>query len=175
MRHTDMLQRHQNKLSADPFDDIDGLYRQEFSSSRTLLVPPNWPKSEPRTFRVNLIASCTIIDRQHVERHLSQLRLLRARYFDCSVGCRRIGWTITTPLCLLQAQLPHQTRGVTIAKRIESYHVAEPSGEFARVATRIAAWTRSTISKNCLPELRKISPWIEKSINVHDGAVGSSR
>ena len=191
--HIDMLQRHQVDIivSADPFDDIDGLYRQEiFVEPYVLLVPSNYPKhieSLEALARIsNLIRfSARSSTGQHVERHLRRLRLKIPQHFEFdtadavfSMVAAEIGWTITTPLCLLQAQ--HRIKNakvLPIPKPGLNRHVTLLSreGEFVRVAARIAAWTRSAISKNCLPELRKISPWIEKSINVHDGLGGLQR
>jgi DNA-binding transcriptional LysR family regulator len=153
-------------------------------------VPPNYPKhieSLEALARVgDLIRfSARSSSGQHVERHLRRLRLKIPQHFEFdtadvvfSMVAGGIGWTITTPLCLLQAQhriknakvlpmpRPGLNRHVTLLSR---------EGEFVGVAARIAAWTRRTISNNCLPELRKISAWIEKSIDVHDGLGGSQR
>jgi DNA-binding transcriptional LysR family regulator len=185
--HMDLLLEREVDIiiSADPFEDIDGLYRQEiFAEPYVLLVPSGYPKQieslEALARFGDLIRfSARSSSGQHVERHLRRLRLKIPQHFEFdtaeavfSMVATGIGWTITTPICLLQAQhriknarllpipKPGLKRRVTLLSR---------EGEFTGIAARIAAWTRSIISKYCLPEFRKISPWMEKNITIHDG------
>jgi DNA-binding transcriptional LysR family regulator len=184
--HIELLLQHQVDIiiSADPFEEIDGLYRQEILvEPYVLLVPSSYPKQieslEAFARHGDLIRfSARSTTGQHIERYLRRIRLKIPQHFEFdtadavfSMVATEIGWTMTTPICLIQAQhrirnarllplpRPGLSRRVTLLGR---------EGEFTGISSRIAAWTRSIVSKRCLPELRKMSPWIEKSISILD-------
>ena len=189
--HMDLLLQHQVDImiSADPFEDIDGLHRQEiFVEPYVLLVPSSYPKSIES---LEALARCGDLIRfsarsstgQHIERYLRRLRLKIPQHFEFdtadtvfSMVAKEIGWTITTPICLLQAQ--HRIRNARLLPLPRpgfNRHVTLLSreGELTGLATRIAAWTRGAVSKHCLPEIRKISPWLDKNIIICDSVSGS--
>jgi DNA-binding transcriptional LysR family regulator len=180
--HRDLLLNHEVDIiiSADPFEDVEGLFRQEiFSEPFILLLPSDYPKQidnlEALALRGDLIRfSARSSSGQQIERHLRRLRIKAPQHFECDTSdavfnmvATGIGWTITTPICLLQAQhrignsillplpKPGLNRRVTLLCR---------EGELTGIASRIAAWSAQAVRSSCLPELRTISPWLERHI-----------
>jgi DNA-binding transcriptional LysR family regulator len=104
-----------------------------------------------------------------VEYYLSQRKLAPRNYleFDASEAVLRmvssgIGWTITTPLCLLQSHL--QILDIEVFplppplffRRI--YVVYRP-GELIQITRRIVEVCRDCVETSILPRLRELAPW----------------
>lgn len=111
---------------------------------------------------------------QQIEQQIRRLRLqLPVKVeFDSVVGQLQavtdgLGWSITTPLCLLQS-LPflHKLR-VERIKKGEFYRAIKMvarQGDLGKLTQVLADETRDILKQECLPKLYSTLPWIEERI-----------
>jgi DNA-binding transcriptional LysR family regulator len=80
-----------------------------------------------------------------------------------------VGWAIATPLCLLQVRL--QIKGIKVlplpgAGFAREIHLIARAGEYGELGPRVAQLARDILKRECLPELRKLHPWMSNQMVV---------
>lgn len=179
------LQRKIDMLIAnDSLDDVDGLDRYELMAEYYLLLAPaavaidgtdaslaalarNHPMIRYRT--QSFIGGQ--IERQLHRRNTHPTRRVSVDTSNSLIAmvASGIGWTCTTPLCLLQ--------GRSYLSRINIVPFPEPrffrrlilisrSGEFADLPSRLARIASHILATEVLPELRSLEPWLGDAIAI---------
>jgi DNA-binding transcriptional LysR family regulator len=179
------LQRKVDMIIAnDPLEDVDGLDRYELMSESYLLLAPaavaidgtdvglaalarNYPMI---CYRAQSFLGVQI-ERQLQRRHAHSTRRVSVDTSDSLIAmvAAGIGWTSTTPLCLLQ--------GRSYLSRINVVPFPEPrffrrlilitrSGEFADLPRRLAHIAGHILAAEVLPELKGLVPWLGDVIAV---------
>ena len=180
------LQRKVDMIIAnDALDDMDGLDRYELMTESYLLLAPaaiaidgtdaslatlarNHPMIRYRT--QSFLGGQ--IERQLHRRNAHPTRRVSVDTSDSLVAmvAAGIGWTCTTPLCLLQ--------GRSYLSKINVVPFPEPrffrrliliarSGEFADLPRRLAGIASHILDTEVLPELGKLAPWLGDAIAIN--------
>jgi len=171
-------------IANDSLDDVDGLDRYELMSESYLLLAPAAVAIDETD------ASLAALARNHpmiryraqsflgaqIERQLHRRNTHPTRRVSVDTSnsliamvASGIGWTCTTPLCLLQ--------GRSYLSRINIVPFPEPrffrrlilisrSGEFADLPSRLARIARQILATEVLPELRSLGPWCGDAIAI---------
>ena len=117
---------------------------------------------------------------QQIERQLNRFRLevpIRAE-FDTATGqlsavADGMGWSLTTPLCLMQEQdkLPRlRIAPLTRGAFTRTLTLMAREGQLADVPGRIAAASRRILAERFLPRLAALHPWIGDEVRWPNGA-----
>jgi DNA-binding transcriptional LysR family regulator len=171
-------------ITSDPLDDVDGLERHVLLSEPFLLLMPK--KLEAVSVQVDLkflavahpmirFSARSQIGAQ-IERHLRRLGIKAARLLEVdatdtlvAMVSAGLGWAIATPLCLLQV------RGNIKEVRIIPFpaaafnrqlHLITRAGEYGDLPKRIAELSCEIMRSECLPEIRRIAPWLKHEITI---------
>jgi DNA-binding transcriptional LysR family regulator len=179
------LQRKVDMIIAnDPLDDVDGLDRHELMAESYLLLAPASIAIEGNDATLAALARnhtmiryreqsflAAQIERQLQQRHTHPTRRVSVDTSDSLIAmvAAAIGWTVTTPLCLLQ--------GRSYLDRINVVPFPEPRffrrlilisrrGEFADLPRRLADIARHILATEVLPELTRIGAWLGDAIAI---------
>lgn len=169
-------------ITNDAMDEVDGLARWPIlSEPYLLLMHERLAASGYASDLKQLAAKHSLIRfsaRSHmgaqVERHLRRLGLkaphrLEVDGSDALVAmvAAELGWGIATPLCMLQVR--SRLHGITMLPFPgpgfgRQLHLVTRAGEYGEVPQKIAALAHQVLREHCMPELRKLIPWIENQI-----------
>jgi len=164
-------------IIGDALEDVDGLERFELLEEYFILLLPESRRARDNSALAPLAAELPLIrytSRQqigaHIERYLRRLRLdiPRSQEFDHTQGivslvAAGLGWSITTPLCVLEALAttpgifcaplpdPGISRRLTLIAR---------TGDLGRMPRRIAQLARRILRETCLPKVEEHMPWL---------------
>lgn len=171
-------------ITSDPLDDVDGLERYVILSEPFLLLLPDnlGPASELHDLK-RLAAAHSLIRFSarsqigtQIERHLRRLGVRAARLLEVdatdtlvAMVSAGLGWAIATPLCLLQAgskmkgvrALPFPAAGFS-----RQLHLITRAGEYAELPQRIVDLSCEILRRECMPEARRLIPWLKHQIIV---------
>jgi len=171
-------------ITSDAMDELDGLERYPLLSEPYLvLLPENMQVSPGELDLRQLAAGYSLIRfsaRSHVgaqiERHLRRLgvkasHLLEVDSSDALVAMigAGLGWGIATPLCLLQVRSRlERVRAVPFPGPvfIRQLHLITRSGEHGNLPQKVADIACSVLREHCMPELRKLVPWISNQVTI---------
>lgn len=180
-----LLQRKLDMIIAnDALDDSDGLERQELMSEPYLLLLPASLAVDAKDVKLATLARnypmiCynphsflgAQIARQLRRGNIRATRRVSVDTTDSLVAmvAAGIGWTSTTPLCLLLARsylqrvtvLPFP--GPRFSRRLVLVY---RSGEYAALAGRLARIASRILATEVRAELKQLIPWIEDQIIV---------
>lgn len=171
-------------ISSDSMDEVDGLDRYLILTEPfVLLLPEKLGALNAAPDLKALAAGHSLIRfsaRSHIggqiERHLRRLgvkapRLLEVDATDALMAMVRagLGWAIATPLCLLQARslaagirvVPFPAQGF-----VRQLHLFSRAGEYGGLPQRIADIACDVLKRECVPELRKLVPWLRGQFSV---------
>jgi DNA-binding transcriptional LysR family regulator len=172
-------------IANDALDDMDGLDRYELMTESYLLVAPaaividgtdaclaTLARNHPMVrYRTQSFLGGQI-ERQLHRRNTHPTRRVSVDTSDSLIAmvAAGIGWTCTTPLCLLQ--------GRSYLSKINIVPFPEPrffrrlilvsrSGEFADLPRRLAGIASHILDTEVLPELGKLAPWLADAIAIN--------
>lgn len=171
-------------VTSDAMDELDGLERNPIlSEPYLLLLPENMPSSamglgvRELADRYSLIRfSARSQVGAQIERHLRRLgvkapHLLEVDATDALVAmvAAGLGWGIATPLCLLQVRtrlsgvkaVPFPGAGFT-----RQLHLITRAGEYGDLPRRVADIACTVMRDQCVPEMRKLVPWLRNQIVI---------
>ena len=171
-------------IANDSLDDMDGLDRYELMSESYLLLAPasiaidgtdaslaSLARNHPMIrYRTQSFLGGQI-ERQLHRRNAHPTRRVSVDTSDSLIAmvAAGIGWTSTTPLCLLQ--------GRSYLSRINVVPFPEPrffrrlilisrNGEFADLPRRLAGIASHILATEVLPELTNVRPWLAAAIAI---------
>jgi len=164
-------------INSDALEDVDGLDRYPILWEPFVLVlPEKLAAATPRPDLKSLAASYSLIRFSarsqtgvQIERHLRRLgirapRLVEVDATDALVRMvvAGLGWSIATPLCLLQVR--SQMSGVRVLPMPgtafgRQLHLLARSGEYGELPLRIAQMCCDILKRECMPEVHKLLPW----------------
>ena len=111
---------------------------------------------------------------RQIERQINRLRLHFPVHseFETAMGQLALvgmgaGWSITTPMCLLQerSQLDRlQVHPITKGRFSRKIQLISRSGGFEKTATLVAEKSQEILRKQLFPELFKQIPWLEETL-----------
>lgn len=171
-------------ITSDAMEDLDHLSRINILSEPYLLLLPSKLAAAERNPDLRELAQNYALirfsARSHVgaqiERHLRRLgvkaaHLLEVDATDALVAMvsAGLGWGIATPLCVLQVRsrldgikavpLP----GPGLARQL---HLITRAGEYDELRNRVAALACSVLRTHCMPELRRLIPWLQNQVVI---------
>lgn len=175
-------------ISSDTMDDVDGLDRYLILTEPFVLLLPDKLGATNEAPDLKALAGVHSLIRfsarsqigAQIERHLRRLgvkapRLLEVDATDSLMAMVRagLGWAIATPLCLLQARsligsmrvVPFPAQGF-----VRQLHLFARSGEYGDLPQRVADLACEILKRECLPELRKLVPWLRTQFAIGPAA-----
>lgn len=177
-------------ITGDAMDELDGLERYPIvCEPYLLLLPPNVDVASGEIDLRQLARSYALIRfsaRSHVgaqvERHLRRLgvkapHLLEVDASDALVAMvgAGLGWGIATPLCLLQVRTRLDSvkavpfPGPAFARQLR---LITRSREYGDLPATVARTACAVLRDHCLPEIRKLVPWVCDQIVIGEAAQG---
>lgn len=170
-------------VTQDALEDIDGLERFPLLREPYVLLLPSERQVRGIGDLVTLAAQLPLIrytarslTGKEVERYLRRQRLQipMGQEFDTTEGVAAmvsagLGWAITTPLCVVSAAgaanrvLYAPLPGGGLSRRLTS--VAR-TGELGRVPRRVATIIHQVLERRCLPEVRRMMPWLGDQFRI---------
>jgi DNA-binding transcriptional LysR family regulator len=180
-RQVDMI------VSSDALDDVDDLDRYHLLDEPYLLLMPRRLRDRLNKLDVReLAANHSLIRfsaRSHVgaqiERQLRRMgvkapRLLEVDATDALVAMltAELGWAIATPLCMLQVKA--SLAGIEAVAFpgpgfVRQLHLVARTGEYGDLPQKVADLARAALRDDCLPEMRRLVPWLKNQVAVGDG------
>jgi len=171
-------------ITSDSLDDVDGLERYVIMSEPFLLLLPEKLGTVSDLQDLKKLATAHSLIRfsarsqigVQIERHLRRLgvkasRLLEVDATDTLVAMisAGLGWAIATPFCLLQAG--GRAKGVKAfpfpaAGFNRQLHLITRSGEYGDLPQRIVDLSCEIVRSECIPEIRRLAPWIKNQIVI---------
>lgn len=171
-------------VTSDPLEDMDGLRRRNIFVEPFVIGVPVAQAAAVREMDLHqLVAAMPLIrfsGRSHfgamIERHLRRIGVSPKRYLEIdtsdvvmSMVAAGLGWTITTPLCLLQgrsylpgvAALPFP--GAPLSRTILQI---SREGEYEDMAERFFQASRRALEVQIFPELRSLLPWLGSRLSL---------
>jgi len=171
-------------ITSDPMDDVDGLERYVILSEPFLLLMPKNLGATAEPVDLKFLAAAHPLIRfsarsqigTQIERHLRRLGIKAARLLEVdatdtlvAMVSAGLGWAIATPLCLLQARgnikdirtLPFPAAGFN-----RQLHLITRAGEYGELPQRIVDLSCEIMHRECLPEIRRLAPWLRHEIVV---------
>lgn len=175
-------------VSSDAMDDVDGLERLPlWREPFVLIVPASYP-NDSQAFSLESLAAAAPLIRfsarsdtgAQIERHLRRSRVIADRRLEIdssdavvAMVAAGIGWSMLTPLCLLQAQA--SARGIRVLplpspRATRTLMLLRRTGEFPELAPHAAAVACDVMRSNCLVRIKQAWPVIADEIRVGVGA-----
>ena len=168
-------------------DDVDSLDRYPILTEPFVLLLPEKLAAANATPELKKLATEHSLIRfsarsqigAQIERHLRRLgikapRLLEVDATDALLAMvgAGLGWAIATPLCLLQARsqmasirvVPFPAPGFN-----RQLHLFARAGEYGELPQRVAQLACDILKRDCLPELRKLVPWLRGQLTIGAG------
>jgi len=175
-------------ISSDTMDDVDGLDRHLILTEPFVLLLPDKLGAATAALDLKALATGHSLIRfsarsqigAQIERHLRRLgvkapRLLEVDATDALMAMVRggLGWAIATPLCLLQARsLAAGMRVVPFPEQnfVRQLHLFARAGEYGELPQRVAQLACEILKRECVPELRKLVPWLRGQFAIGPAA-----
>ena len=174
-------------ISSDAMDDVDSLDRYPILTEPFVLLLPEKLAAANATPELKKLATehslirCSARSQigAQIERHLRRLgikapRLLEVDATDALLAMvgAGLGWAIATPLCLLQARsqmasirvVPFPAPGFN-----RQLHLFARAGEYGELPQRVAQLACDILKRDCVPELRKLVPWLRGQLTIGAG------
>ena len=174
-------------ISSDAMDDVDSLDRYPILTEPFVLLLPEKLAAANATPELKKLATEHSLIRfsarsqigAQIERHLRRLgikapRLLEVDATDALLAMvgAGLGWAIATPLCLLQARsqmasirvVPFPAPGFN-----RQLHLFARAGEYGELPQRVAQLACDILKRDCVPELRKLVPWLRGQLTIGAG------
>ena len=171
-------------FTSDPLDDVDGLDRYAILSEPFLLLLPDRMGSATELQDLRKLAAAHSLIRfsarsqigGQIERHLRRLGVKAARLLEVdatdtlvAMVSAGLGWAIATPFCLLQAgarmkgvrSLPFPAAGLN-----RQLHLITRAGEYGDLPQRIVELSCEIVRRECLPEIKRLVPWLRQQIVI---------
>ncbi len=171
-------------ITSDPLEDVNGLERYVILSEPFLLL---LPKSQGLVGDApelkNLAATSSLIRFSarsqigvQIERHLRRLGVKAAQLLEVdatdtlvAMVSAGLGWAIATPFCLLQSgvrvkgvrPLPFPAAGFS-----RQLYLITRAGEYGELPQRIVDLSCRIIHQECMPEIKRLIPWLKHQIVV---------
>lgn len=173
-------------ITSDPLDDIDGLERRLILTEPFLLLLPDRLASASNFADLRSLAAAHSLIRfsarsqmgVQIERHLRRVgikapRLLEMDATDTLVAMvsAGLGWAIVTPMCLLQVKSGLnrvRTRPLPGPRFFRQLYLVNRTGEYGSLPGRISDAAREAVRRECLPEIRRLVPWLKDQFTVGD-------
>jgi DNA-binding transcriptional LysR family regulator len=170
-------------VTSEPLEDYDGFDRFDLVTEPFILVLPTEHAELARKNLREIAAALPLLrysDRSHigqvVERHLRRIGVGVPRHIECDTTEQVTamiesgsGWTLTTPLCVLQAQ-PAMSRVHVAAVPGPGFRrsltLIARSGELGRVPSITAGLARRILSETCLPQIYEMMPEVRNRLRV---------
>ena len=166
-------------ISSDAMDDVDSLDRYPILTEKLAAAnaTPELKKLATEHSLIRFSARSQI--GAQIERHLRRLgikapRLLEVDATDALLAMvgAGLGWAIATPLCLLQARsqmasirvVPFPAPGFN-----RQLHLFARAGEYGELPQRVAQLACDILKRDCVPELRKLVPWLRGQLTIGAG------
>ncbi|MDO8694375.1 MAG: LysR family transcriptional regulator [Sheuella sp.] len=183
----DLLERRLDiVVSADSFDEHDGLFRLPIMSEKfVLLLPDRSTKFSPNISLVELAANLPFIRYSSrsttgamIEKYLRKLGVPGVRRIEvdnadmmCTLVAQGVGWAITTPLHILQGF--QRMKGVAVVTLPDSspervVTIITRHGEFEEIAATLGLEAKKLLREKYLPELYARIPKLAQEIQVMD-------
>lgn len=171
-------------ISSDALDDVDGLDRYPILSEPfVLLLPDRLAATTPKPELKSLAANHSLIRFSarsqmgaQIERHLRRLGVKAAHLLEVdptdalvAMVSAGLGWAIATPLCLLQVR--SQIAGIRVLPFpgtgfVRQLHLIARAGEYGELPPRVAQLACDILKRECMPELRKLVPWMRNQMII---------
>ena len=174
-------------ISSDAMDDVDSHDRYPILTEPFVLLLPEKLAAANATPELKKLATEHSLIRfsarsqigAQIERHLRRLgikapRLLEVDATDALLAMvgAGLGWAIATPLCLLQARsqmasirvVPFPAPGFN-----RQLHLFARAGEYGELPQRVAQLACDILKRDCVPELRKLVPWLRGQLTIGAG------
>jgi DNA-binding transcriptional LysR family regulator len=170
-------------VTSEPLEDYDGFDRFDLVTEPFILVLPAELANLANKNLREIAPALPLLrysDRSHigqvVERHLRRIGVEVPRRIECDTTEQVTamiesgsGWTLTTPLCMLQAR-PNMAR-IHVATVPgpgfrRSLTLIARSGELGRVPSITAGLARRILSETCLPQIYDLMPAIRNHMRV---------
>lgn len=171
-------------ITSDPLDDVDGLERHVILTEPFLLLMPQNLDSTSESPDLKFLAAAHPLIRfsarsqigAQIERHLRRLGVRAARLLEVdatdtlvAMVSAGLGWAIATPFCLLQVKgnmrgvrtLPFPAAGFN-----RQLHLIARAGEHGELPQRIVDLSCEIVRRECMPEIRRLAPWLKHEIIV---------
>lgn len=169
-------------ITSDPLEDVDALVRHPILREPFILLVPAADRDALRGLDLREIAARSPLIRYsarshiggQVERHLRRLRVEAPRRLEVdgsdalvAMVSARVGWSITTPLCLLQGRAhaggvaplplpgPATSRSIVLLARDDEYQ---------DLPARVGAQARRLYRTEVAHEIRRLVPWLKPSL-----------
>ena len=170
-------------ITSDALEDVDGLDRHLILSEPFLLLLPEKIEVTAGSDLKQLAAKYSLIRFSarsqigaQIERHLRRLDIRAAQLLEVdatdslvAMVAAGLGWAIATPLCLLQVQAKAQgVKAIPLPATAftRQLHLITRSGEYGDLPQRIAELSCDILRRECVPELRRIVPWLKNQFIV---------
>jgi DNA-binding transcriptional LysR family regulator len=168
-------------ITSDELDDVDGLERHSLLGEPfVLLLPKSIPSSMGLAELAKKLPLIRHSARSHmgiqIERHIRRLGLDVPRHQESDSSASVVamvtaglGWTITTPLCVMEARPPsskvalHPLPPPGFSRRLT---LVTRAGELGVIPEQIADLARRILRDTCLPELRQLVPWTTDALRI---------
>lgn len=168
-------------VSSDPLDDVDAIIRRVIFAEPFLVVIPKNRKSqfENKSLR-ELMGGFPLIrfsSRSHfgviIDRYLRRRGLIPQSYLEIDTAdvvmamvAADLGWTITTPLCLLQGK--SHLKDISVLpyadlKLKRTIYQLSREGEFEEMALLCSQVSKQVLHEELVPLIRSYIPWLEES------------
>lgn len=166
-------------VTSDPLEDVDALIRHLILREPFILLVPAAEREALASLDLRQLAARSPLirysSRSHIggqiERHLRRLRIDAPRKLEVDgsdtlvamVGAG-VGWSITTPLCLLQGRAhaagvaalplpgPATSRAIVLLARADEYQ---------ELPARVSAQARHIFATMASQEIRRLVPWLK--------------
>ena len=171
-------------ITSDAMEDLDHLARIIIMSEPFLLLLPEKMAAAARNPDLRQLAHDYALIRfsarshigMQVERHLRRVGvkappLLEVDATDALVAMvgAGLGWGIATPLCVLQVRSRlHGIRAAPLPAPglVRQMHLITRAGEYDELRPRMAALACDVLRNHCMPELRKLIPWLQNQVVI---------
>lgn len=177
-RQVDMI------ITSDVMDDVDDIDRYHLLDEPYLLLLPKRLRDKLQKLDLRELSANYSLIRfsarsqvgAQVERQLRRMRvkvprLLEVDATDALVAMvtAELGWAVATPLCMLQVKasldgidaLPFP--GPSFVRQL---YLVVRTGEFGDLPQKVAALARTTLRDDCLPEMRRLVPWLKNQVVI---------
>jgi len=184
--HATALMKRQLDLivTTDTLDDIDHIVRRSIFSEPFIAVIPKVREKEFKNADLTtLIERMPLIRfsaRSHfgalIERHLRRQGFSPRPYLEIDTSdvvmamvAADLGWTITTPICLLQGRTySGQITAIPLpgASLHRTIYQLSREGEYVDMAENCFQVSRSVMENDIFPDVRQLIPWLRSGISL---------
>lgn len=172
-------------LTSDPLDGSDGVSRLPILVEPFVLLLPASIRQSPGTaIDLGQLSARLPLVRFNAASHMGMMADLHLRRLGLcpprgvevdssealtAMVAGEIGWSITTPLCLLEVRVerrPIQVLPFPGPGFSRALYVLAREHEFAELPEAVANAARDALRQDCLPRLLEYAPWAERAIRI---------